>query len=137
MPGLRHWARATLWGLKNIADIKIEVRGAELIPKNGALVASKHQSTLETILMYAIFPNPAAILKKELTQLPLAGAMVKGAGHIPIDRKAGAKAREKIIQMSKQRVAEDRQVVIFLKEQEVSCMQHHHISAAFYIFIIT
>ena len=40
MPGLRHWARATLWGLKNIADIKIEVRGAELIPKNGALVAS-------------------------------------------------------------------------------------------------
>ena len=113
MDGLRHWARATLWGLKNIANITIEVRGAEFIPKGGALVASKHQSTLETILIYGIFSNPAAVLKQELTQLPFAGAMVKGAGHISIDRKAGAKSREKIIEMARQRISEERQVIIF------------------------
>jgi len=113
MPGLRHWARATLWGLRNITNVTVEVRGAELIPKGGALVASKHQSTLETILIYGIFQNPAAILKEELTKLPFAGAMVKGAGHIPIDRKAGAKSRDKIISMARQRISENRQVVIF------------------------
>ena len=52
-----------LWLLKILVGIKVEFKGS--IPKNG-IVASEHQSTLETFALSAVLNFPAYILKKKL-----------------------------------------------------------------------
>lgn len=111
--GFRSWCRLMIWGMNKIAKIYIEIRGTQNLPKGGALIASKHQSALETILIFAIFEKPCAVLKKELGYVPFASAMIKGAGHIPVDRKAGAKARHAIINMAHDRIEKGHQIVIY------------------------
>ena len=111
--GYRLWAKWVIWGLKKITHIDIIVRGADYIPQGIGLIACKHQSVLETIVIFALLDKPAVVLKKELTYIPLAGQLIKGAKHIPIDRKAGAKAKLQIIRAAHNRIKEGHQLVIF------------------------
>ena len=79
--GPRSWTRwafrvylaLVFGGLQVLCGIRYEVRGREHMPTGGALVASKHQSMFETLAFWAILPDPAIILKKELAFLPVFG----------------------------------------------------------------
>ncbi len=110
---IKMWGRISLWGLRNIVGIHIEVRGQEHVPKNGALVASKHQTMWETIALFNLNPDPAIIFKGELTYVPFYGWYAMKAGMILIDRGTQAKAMRKMIKQGKQALAEDRQIVVF------------------------
>jgi 1-acyl-sn-glycerol-3-phosphate acyltransferase len=107
------WACFTAWGLKEICHINIAVRGAENIPQGSALYACKHQSIMETALMFLFINRPAIVLKKELNYIPFAKYLIEGAGHISVDRQAGGKARQYIILEADKRVKNGQQVLIF------------------------
>src|SRR5687767_2293112 len=62
----RVWAWSSLWLLRVVAGIRMEVRGRERIPPGGLLVAAKHQSLWETFALLILFDDPAFILKREL-----------------------------------------------------------------------
>ena len=110
----RLWGFLLLFGLKWLAGIKCEVKGKEYLPKEGPyIVASKHQSALETIALHALLPSPAYILKKELQYIPLFGWNLKLTGCVPIDRSSGTKAMRSILHGSEKRLAQKRPVVIF------------------------
>lgn len=109
----RKWGHIVAWGLKNITHIDIAVRGAEHIPTGAALLACKHQSMLETAILFAILEDMSVVLKKELGNIPLANAFIKGCGHIPIDRKQGKSARNFIVREAKDRYDKGQQVLIF------------------------
>ncbi|NMD06689.1 MAG: 1-acyl-sn-glycerol-3-phosphate acyltransferase, partial [Phyllobacteriaceae bacterium] len=51
--GLQLWALSSLWLLRLVAGIAMEVRGRENLPTGPVLVAGKHQSFWET---FAILP---------------------------------------------------------------------------------
>ena len=54
----RLWGKALLFGLRWIVGIKCEVRGRENLPADGGyIVASKHQSALETIALMHLQQN--------------------------------------------------------------------------------
>ncbi|NSM57086.1 1-acyl-sn-glycerol-3-phosphate acyltransferase, partial [Wolbachia endosymbiont of Atemnus politus] len=57
--------------LRLLCKIEYEVRGGENIPKQPIVVASKHQSALETFIL--LFREVAFILKRELKWVPFAG----------------------------------------------------------------
>src|SRR5690606_31883846 len=65
------WSRATLWLLRVLAGATYEVRGP--LPAGGVLVAPKHQSMWDTIVMTAILKRPAMVLKRELLWIPFYG----------------------------------------------------------------
>jgi 1-acyl-sn-glycerol-3-phosphate acyltransferase len=109
----RRWGYLTIWGLKHICNIHIAVRGGEYIPKGGALLACKHQSMLETAVLFAILDCPSMVLKQELNKIPFAKYYINGAGHIPVNRKAGSAARRFIIDKAKERYDAGQQVLIF------------------------
>lgn len=97
-----------------ICGVKINVIGLENLPqKNGYIVASKHQSALETIVFHAIVPHTFYILKRELMWLPLAGIYFLKVGCIPIDRKGGTKTMRKMLDGVKKRFKEGMNLVIF------------------------
>jgi len=107
------WGCLIAWGLKHICQISIEVRGGDYIPSAEALFASKHQSVMETALIFIFLDRPAVILKKELSYFPLVKHIIRGAGHICVDRKAGAKARQHIVDETKDRLSKGQKVLIF------------------------
>ncbi len=107
---IRFW----LWLLRHVAGLRYEVRGREHLAATGpCLVASKHQSAFETLALQVILDDPAIVLKRELTLIPVAGWTMWRLGHIGIDRKAGAAALMDLVRKAKARLAEGRSVVIF------------------------
>ncbi|HEY2071058.1 MAG TPA: lysophospholipid acyltransferase family protein [Rhizomicrobium sp.] len=107
----RNWSRAVLWGLKHIAGLGLEVRGP--VPGSGVLIAAKHMSMWDTVALYLIVYDPAAVLKRELTYVPFYGWYIWKAGVIAIDRGGHASALRKMAAKAREVMAEGRSVLIF------------------------
>ena len=57
---MQRWARAVVWGMRVFGGMKIDVRGREHLPVKGpALIASKHQSECDGILMALVRTSPS------------------------------------------------------------------------------
>jgi 1-acyl-sn-glycerol-3-phosphate acyltransferase len=110
---LQLWASTSLWWLEVLVGLKFEVRGQEHIPKGPALVAGKHQSTWETFAVLPLVDDPAMVLKRELTYIPLFGWFIFKFKMIPVERNAGASALKKMIAAAKHAVADGRQILVF------------------------
>ena len=64
--GIRFWAKGIVIGLRWIAGIQMEIRGKEHIPDKPSLIALKHLSMWETVVIFLLFDHPAIVVKKEL-----------------------------------------------------------------------
>ena len=113
MWALKQWAKASLWWLKVIAGTRMEVRGREHIPHGPALLAGKHQSFWDIFALLPLLDDPALVLKKELTLIPLFGWFCLKFRMIAVDRSAGTSALKKMTADAKQAASEGRQVMIF------------------------
>jgi 1-acyl-sn-glycerol-3-phosphate acyltransferase len=109
---MRGWGKATLWGLKWIVGATVKFEGLEHVPKGPALIASKHQATLDTVLPVLFVSEPVFVVKKELIKMPIFGFYMK-VGMIPVDREAGAKALKDMLRASRNAIAKGRQIVIY------------------------
>lgn len=109
---LRMWARTTLWGLRWIVGATVSFEGLENVPEGGALIAMKHQATLDTIVPSLFLPRPIFIYKRELGGTPVLGAYLK-KNQIPVDRGGYAKALKSIVRGARDAVAKGGQVLIF------------------------
>lgn len=112
-PLIVFWARASLWMLRHIAGIDVEVRGRENIPEGGFIVASKHQSVWETFALLPLFPDPTFILKRELSWLPFFGWYTIKMRMIPVNRGKGSAALAQMTEHARTAIAEGRQILIF------------------------
>lgn len=109
---LQAWASTSLFWLRIIAGVKIEVRGAEKIPSGACLVAGKHQSLWETFAILPLLDDPAMVMKKELTWIPLYGWFSYKFRMIPVERSAGSQSLRGLLARAGVEVAAGRQVVI-------------------------
>ncbi len=107
----RHWARATLWGLRIFSGIDQRQFGET--PRGGVLVASKHMSMWDTLALYIALDDPGIVLKRELLRIPFYGWYLGKAAAIPIDRGAGADALRRMTRAAEQVLAEGRPILIF------------------------
>ena len=80
------WVRLTA---RVLCNLRTEVRGTP--PEGAVLIAAKHQSFLDIILIYGAVPQGRFIMKKELTWAPILGWFALRIGCVPVDRgKRGA-----------------------------------------------
>lgn len=110
---LQAWGWVTIWMLRVIVGTRLELRGTANIPPGPLLVASKHQSAWDTIALPCLFDDPAMVLKKELTYIPLYGWFCLKFGMIPVDRGAGPSALRRLAQRARRAADMGRQIVIF------------------------
>lgn len=109
----RIWARVAIWGLKVICGLRYELRGLENMPPAPYLMACKHQSAWDTLLIAVLTYNPSLILKAELMAIPIFGRYLRRSGMIPIDRARGAKSIRDMIARAGPIRDEGRPIVIF------------------------
>ncbi|MGE5503428.1 MAG: lysophospholipid acyltransferase family protein [Actinomycetota bacterium] len=110
---VRLWLRGSHLILRATTGIRWQLVGAENLPAGAAIVAAKHQSAFETLVFHLILADPAFILKRELTQIPIFGWHLQKAGCVAIDRSAGTKALKAMVAGAEAAVAEGRTIVIF------------------------
>jgi len=107
------WALTILWLLRVLCGIRMEVRGAENIPKQPCIVLCKHQSAWETIALQKVFPPQVWVLKRELLWLPFFGWGLAMTSPIAIRRSNGKEAMKQLLRQGKERLAQGFCVVIF------------------------
>lgn len=112
---LSQWGRFHTWLVKRLCGLGYRVHGREHLPQHGAaIILAKHQSTWETIAFQEVFAPPQTwVLKRELMWVPLFGWGLAMLRPIAIDRGAGRKAVEQIVEQGRKRLDEGIWVVIF------------------------
>lgn len=76
-----------------LCGIRSEVRGE--VPTGEVIIAAKHQSFFDIILIFHALPKPKFIMKRELIYVPFLGQYALRIGCIPVDRgKRGAAIRK-------------------------------------------
>lgn len=110
----RTWSKIMSKMLSLICGVRFNIEGLENLPtQSGYIVASKHQSALETVLFHSIVPNVFYVLKRELMMIPFAGIYFLKTGCIPIDRKGGTKTMRKMLAGVKKHLADGMNLIIF------------------------
>ena len=107
------WISGILELLRLICSITYEVRGKQNIPKHAVIVASKHQSAFETLLLFKLIKNSVFIHKRELFYIPIFGQYLKKSNMIAINRDEGSKALRQMLNEVKQKISNDQSIIIF------------------------
>ena len=107
------WLEGALWMQKTILGLSFEVRGIENLPRQGAILAAKHQSAWETMVFHRLVGDPAFVLKKELLRLPVIGWYMYRTEQIAIDRAARGAALKQMLDRGKRALGQGRCLVIF------------------------
>ncbi len=83
------------WLARVLVGLKSEIRGE--VPTGEVIIASKHQSFFDIILIVSAVPRPKFIMKKQLVHTPIVGFFARRIGCIPVDRgKRGAAVRQMV-----------------------------------------
>jgi 1-acyl-sn-glycerol-3-phosphate acyltransferase len=109
----RAWGRTALWGARVICGVRWRVEGWENLPREPALIASRHESAFDTFVWLLLLPRAAYVVKQELVRIPLLGPLMPLAGMIPVDRGAGAAGLRRLAEGAAAALGAGRPVVIF------------------------
>ena len=88
--GTRTWCRYARWSARLMLGLRSEVRGP--VPKGEVLIAAKHQSFFDIILIVSEVPRPKFVMKSELRRMPILGWYAMRMGCVPVDRGRRAQA---------------------------------------------
>jgi 1-acyl-sn-glycerol-3-phosphate acyltransferase len=121
MIGLNGYFKSVHLIEKYILGLDFEVRGKENIPQKGSFIlAAKHYSAYETMKLHLLVNDPAIIMKKELSYIPLWGWLAMKGRMIFIDRGSRDSAINSIVEGAKRVEREGRPLAIFPQGTRVS-----------------
>lgn len=93
--------------------ITYRIEGQENIPAGPFVLVANHQSTWETFVLSYLFHPLSAVLKKELTYIPVFGWLLKLGRPIVIDRSRKQSAIKEILRQGQALLAQGINVIIF------------------------
>lgn len=112
-----NWFRLVIWGTRVILGIQVRVSGLENLPQGSsspAILLSKHQSALETMLLPTLMPRPLAfVFKRELLHLPFFGWSMARLDMIHIDRQSRVQAIKQVIVQGQRLLAQGVWIILF------------------------
>lgn len=120
----RFWAQCVLTLLRAIVGLDGDIRGLDKIPPGACLIAMKHQSAWDTLILPVVLGDPAVVLKRELLRVPFYGWYAARAGSIAIDRGGGAGALRQMVAAARRAAARGRAIVIFPEGTRTAPGQH-------------
>lgn len=111
------WSRSVRFGMKHIAGITLEIRGREFMPtresgNQTAIIASKHHSYIDAVILFSEMPDLAAVAMAELADVPFVGLVFKKLGMIMIDR-SGGKGAHHLASGAGRAIKQSRSILIY------------------------
>lgn len=108
---IRIFLRFAFWGLRVFCGLRCEIRGK--IPTGDVLVASKHHSFLDILMLASVVPRHKFVMKRVLVWAPLLGFYALRIGASPITRGKGWSSVQELAKEVEKRRNLDGQLVIF------------------------
>ena len=100
-----------LWTARWMVGIRYEIRGTP--PTGEVIIAAKHQSFLDIMLIFYHVPWAKFIMKRELLWTPIIGLYAKRLGCIPVNRGKRGQAIAKMVQDVAKEFADPGQLIIY------------------------
>lgn len=104
------FCRQLFWMMALLCGVRAEARGA--IPSGAVIVAAKHQSYLDVLMMMRFLHRPQFVMKRSLVWMPIVGLYALRIGAAPIDRSAGVYALREL-EATLEKRADAGQIVIY------------------------
>ena len=108
---IRTYCKFVRWTARVIVGLRSEIRGP--VPNDEVIIASKHQSFFDIIMIVSAVPRPKFIMKQELVHAPIVGFFARKTGCIPVDRGKRGTAVKKMVEDVKAGRAMPGQLIIF------------------------
>ena len=105
------FANYVRWSASWIVNLKTEIRGK--VPTNEVLIASKHQSFLDIIMIYSVIPNGRFIMKRELLYIPIFGQYAYRLGCVAVTRGKRGRAIFQMLKDLERRSSIGGQLVVY------------------------
>lgn len=116
------YARSTIWLASWMVGIRCDIRGT--VPTGEVVVAAKHQSFLDIIMIFHAVPHGKFIMKRELLWTPIIGLYARRLGCIPVNRGKKGHAVAKMVKDVSKEFAEPGQLVIYPQGTRVAPGAH-------------
>ncbi|WP_411352230.1 lysophospholipid acyltransferase family protein [Leisingera aquaemixtae] len=114
----KSYARWVLWTARWMVGIRSEVRGQ--VPSGEVIVAAKHQSFLDILIIFNAVPSARFIMKRELMWTPVIGVYAKRLGCVPVDRGKRGAAIAKMVKDVALQSREPGQLIIYSQGTRVA-----------------
>lgn len=105
------YAGYALWSARWLVGLRTEVRGEA--PTDEVLIAAKHQSFLDILVIYYHTPAAKFIMKRELLWTPVIGLYAWRLGCVPVNRGKRGAAIAKMVKDVEQRQQVPGQLIIY------------------------
>ncbi|HFD80296.1 MAG TPA: 1-acyl-sn-glycerol-3-phosphate acyltransferase [Gammaproteobacteria bacterium] len=109
----RAWSSSTLYWLRLTCGLEHHVEGTENIPQQPGIVFCKHQSTWETLVLNQWFDKQSWVVKRELLWVPVFGWGMLMMEPIALNRGAGRKAIDQLVEQGCERLEKGRWIIVF------------------------
>ena len=105
------YSRYVFWTASWMVGLKCEVRGTP--PEGEALIAAKHQSFLDIMMIFTALPAGKFIMKKEILMMPVIGQYARLLNCVAVDRGKRGAAIAKMIEDVEAGRTEPGQLIIY------------------------
>lgn len=114
----RSYAAWCMWSARWLIGLRCEVRGE--VPTGEVLVAAKHQSFLDIMMIFHILPRAKFIMKKQILWTPVIGQYTKRMQMISVDRGKRGQAITKMMEDVQSGRVDPGQIVIYSQGTRVA-----------------
>ena len=122
----RLWSRFVTEWLRITCNLTHEVRGLDNIPPQPGIVFAKHQSTWETVTLNFWFTPQSWVIKRELMWIPFFGWGAYMMQPIALNRGAGRKAVDQLVEQGRDRLQKGFWIIIFPEGTRVAPGERGH-----------
>lgn len=112
------YSRWCFWTARWMIGLRCEVRGN--VPDGEVLVAAKHQSFLDIMMIFTALPRAKFIMKRQILHTPVIGQYAKRMNMVAVDRGKRGKAITKMLEDVKSGRIEPGQLVIYSQGTRVA-----------------
>ncbi len=112
------YSRWVFWTARWMVGIRVEVRGTP--PSGEALIAAKHQSFLDIMMIFTALPTAKFIMKKEILRTPVIGQYARLLDCVAVDRGKRGAAIDKMVKEVKEGHQEAGQLIIYSQGTRVA-----------------
>jgi 1-acyl-sn-glycerol-3-phosphate acyltransferase len=110
---IKLYAKTTLFLMKHVAGISVEIRGTHRLPQGNFIIAAKHQSWGDGYAMINHFDDLAFVTGDHLERFPMVANILSKLGAIVVDNCGGHQARKRLAESFVLAAKEKRNVLIY------------------------
>ena len=112
------FSRWVFWTMGWMVGLRCEVRGE--VPQGEVLIAAKHQSFLDIMMIFTALPKAKFIMKRDILWTPIIGFYAKRLGCVPVDRGKRGAAIGKMVADGEAGRADPGQLIIYSQGTRVA-----------------